>query len=87
MKQALKYLFNNPIRIVAIIALVFLVLTILASCAESHEHAPKPESRSKIGVTATLYTVEHDNHTFVIFCSGGQGGLTHHPDCLDRDNR
>ena len=87
MKQALKNFFNNPIRVVALIALAFLLLAILTSCAESHEHAPDPQSRSKIGPTATMYTVEHDNHEFVIFCSGSQGGMVHHPDCLERDLR
>lgn len=85
MKQALKNFFSNPTRIVALIALVFLILALVA--CDDHDHAPTPESQSKIGATATLYTVEHDNHMFVVFCNGSQGGLTHHPDCLDRDNR
>ncbi len=84
---SMKNFLRNPVRIVALIALVFLLLAILTSCSESHDHAPKPESSSKIGPTADLYTVEHDDHLFVVYSSGSQGGLTHHPKCLERDSR
>jgi len=86
MKQALKNFFSNPVRIVALIALAFLLLAILTGCGD-HEHAPEPESRSKIGPRAALYTVEHDNHMFVVYADYYKGGLTHHPDCLERDSR
>ncbi len=90
MKQAFKYFFNNPIRIVALIALAFVILAILTGCGGgTHEpDAPSPVSRSKVGPTAALYTVEHDDHMFVVYSTKVfQGGLVHHPDCLERDLR
>ncbi len=81
MKQALKNFFNNPARVVALIALVFLLI-LLTACAES-QPAPSPESQTKIGPSATMYTVKHDDHMFVVYATKVfQGGLVHHPECL-----
>ena len=72
-------------RLVLLVLLGILLFTLIG--CDGHDHSPKPESQSKIGPYANLFTVEHDDHLFVVYSSYKQGGLVHHPDCLEKDLR
>lgn len=56
-----------------------LLAILLVSCSQQKDEGAK--SISHVSGDASLYTAQHDGHTFVVVYSGTGLGVIHHPDC------
>ncbi len=73
--------FKNPIECGLICALIVMFFVVVIPLAVRFTMPDTQGLDNRIYKTNTVYTVEHDNHLFVIYNGDSEGGIIHHPSC------
>ena len=78
MIRAIRNFFDDPF-IVGATGVLLLVTGIIVAAFVLSPSASDREGR--VYKTSEVFTVEHDDHLFVVFDGYREGGIIHHPTC------